>query len=186
MKSKYSLLIFILMVFVISCSPTMKNQTTKFEGNLKKIENLIRKYPSFKTLLTELYMDATEIFEESKKANSSRDKVFKVVEANSLIINNSFFKALYAYELFVRRVENKRNVLRIRESLKYRNNIQKAMAITRDKLYEASDLIENANPHNDREAMNKIDKACEILLYAESVLEDTKKMLDEEEDESTD
>jgi len=168
----------ILIVFILAgCQPSVKNETYAFKKNQQKIDEYMNTYPSFKQFLNELIKKATDVFEQSSTLEEEKDKALKMREANRLIQNDKLFSKIQTYEKKIIDTERKREDLRVLNNDKYRTRIQTTLEGSLDNMNNANNILHYSRPLNYNDAVYDVEKAVDLLLRAESLLDETIKYI---------
>lgn len=82
---KCIILIGILSVYLMSCSPSVESETKAWEANQLKVKDLTTQYPAFASMLSETLEQAKNKWKESEAISDEKLKAEKMDEANALL-----------------------------------------------------------------------------------------------------
>jgi hypothetical protein len=135
MKNYFLLSLCALLFLATSCKKSVEGETKKFETNIKRLNDLMAQYPSFKTALESVKKDAQSKMDAASKVSGDDAKIKAMAEANSVA------SPQFVYQLAD--IEDQKN--------KLKSLITKA--------------TQNANDGNDREAARSARNNANDAIY---------------------
>ena len=84
MKNYFLLSLCALLFLATSCKKTVEGETKKFETNIKRLNDLMAQYPSFKPALESVKNEAQSKMDAANKASGDDAKIKAMADANSV------------------------------------------------------------------------------------------------------
>lgn len=147
---------------LLSCRPTAKNETQKWENNKKDYAEAVTKYPSFKALLEQKMAAAQKLWDEAVKIAKEEEKAVKMKEANDKLneLLNQFTQIKYKTQGIQDAIEklSSKKLARSEELVrqKAKDEAVKALAEVRDMMAKAKPAIEEDAMKITREVIGRL------------------------------
>ena len=154
----------------ISCQKSLDGEIKAYEANIKKLDALSAKYPSFRTAVETVKKDASSQYETAKKLSEEKSKIEGISAANK-IARPAFVNNIDEIEKLLRSLPNKFSEATQKA---FDENDKEAVKIairtTEDDIFDAKARLQNARISSSNEANSVTDEILSLLENAENRL----------------
>ncbi|WP_375559624.1 hypothetical protein ACE193_18080 [Bernardetia sp. OM2101] len=139
--SKFYSIALLLLFCISACSPSAENEQKKWKHNTANVNDLMKAFPTFASLLEGDLKEAQTKWSEAEKISEAEQKAQKMSEANDIIFGD-YISQLYSAKSRMEKVEEKKQKIHSKN-------------LSSTKAEQAEDAIKSAN--------EKVAKAKTIL-----------------------
>ena len=168
-KTLFALLIFLSLS--IACKKSVESEKNKWEANKQLIQQLAVEYPTFKTVLTTIENNATQAMQSAEKMSDEKQKIEAMAKANAMA-TPQFVSDLEKFDATIAKLkELSASAIQNAHDDNDAEAAQKASTDAETAIYDAKELIANANVTTEAEAGIIITKAISQLTSVTGILE---------------
>lgn len=183
MKAKFILYFLPFLLLAVSCQKSLDGELKAYEANIKKLDALSSKYPSFRTAVEIVKKDAAAQFETAKKLSEEKSKIEGISAANK-IARPAFLNNIDEIEKLLRNLPNKFSEATQKAFDENDKEAAKiAIRTTEDDIYDTKARLQNARMSSPNEANAVTDEILTLLKSAETRLDKVMETSDSKRDD---